>query len=168
MAKRRCVCGRSCTVLMWTRCVICGRCVIVSTLLCARSCCQRNIPARSRYSLSSLYAVLALASPSQALSCSATSSTLSTCASSNTAPTCRRVTSYQLKAHTLSMPCKLHHRRGKRGRQGARAPPPKKKWGKYFSGNYYEKLGHFSGKNHVIFRNFVNFSGKYHKKIRVL
>jgi len=34
---------------------------------------------------------------------------------------------------------------------------------KYFSGNYYEKFGHFSGKNNVKFGNFVNFSGKYHK-----
>jgi len=32
---------------------------------------------------------------------------------------------------------------------GGRAPPPQKKIGKkYFSGNYYEKFGHFSGKYH--------------------
>jgi len=46
-------------------------------------------------------------------------------------------------------------------------PPPEKKSGKYFSGNYYVKFGHFSGKNHVKVGDFVNFSGKYHKKIRV-
>jgi len=28
---------------------------------------------------------------------------------------------------------------------------------KYSSGNYYEKFGHFPAKNHVKFRNFVNF-----------
>ena len=33
-----------------------------------------------------------------------------------------------------------------------------------FWGNYYVKFGHFSGKNHVKFGNFVNFSGKYYKK----
>jgi len=44
---------------------------------------------------------------------------------------------------------------------GARAPL---KFGqKYFSGNYYVKFGHFSGKNHVKFWNFINFSGKYQK-----
>ena len=32
---------------------------------------------------------------------------------------------------------------------------------KYFSGNYYVKFGHFSGKNRAKFGNFVNFSGKY-------
>jgi len=31
---------------------------------------------------------------------------------------------------------------------------------KYFSGNYYVKFGHVSGKNHVKFGNFVNFCGK--------
>ena len=47
------------------------------------------------------------------------------------------------------------------GRQGgARVPKIREK---YFSGNYYVQLGHFSGKNHVKFGNFVNFSGKYHK-----
>jgi len=35
----------------------------------------------------------------------------------------------------------------------------------YFSGNFYGKFGHFSGKNHAIFGNFVNFSGKYNKKL---
>ena len=36
--------------------------------------------------------------------------------------------------------------------------------GKYFSGSYYDvKFGHFSGKNHVKFGNFVNFSGEYQK-----
>jgi len=33
-------------------------------------------------------------------------------------------------------------------------------WGKYFSGNYYVKLGHFSGKNDVKFGNFADFLGK--------
>jgi len=37
---------------------------------------------------------------------------------------------------------------------------------KYFSGNYYVEFGHFSGKNHVKFVNFVNFSEKF-IKIRV-
>jgi len=40
--------------------------------------------------------------------------------------------------------------------------------GKYFSGNYYIKLGHFSGKNHVKFGNFVKFSSKYHKNSGIL
>jgi len=39
---------------------------------------------------------------------------------------------------------------------------------KYFSGNYYLKFGHFSGKNHLKFRNFVNFSGKYNKNSGIL
>ena len=39
----------------------------------------------------------------------------------------------------------------------------KLKTGKYFLGNYYVKFGHFSGKNHVEFGNFVNCSGKYKK-----
>ena len=34
---------------------------------------------------------------------------------------------------------------------------------KIFSGNYYVKFGHFSGKNSVKFGNFVNFSEKYYK-----
>ena len=51
-------------------------------------------------------------------------------------------------------------------------PPQKKKSGKFFSGNYHVKFGHFSGKyhknsgiliffsvkNHVKFGRFVNFS----------
>ena len=45
---------------------------------------------------------------------------------------------------------------------------PPKIWAKYFSGNYYVKFGHFLGKNHVKFRNFVNFSGKYHKNSGIL
>ena len=43
---------------------------------------------------------------------------------------------------------------------------PPKIPGKYFSGNCFEKFGHFGGKNHVKFGNFVIllfFSGKYHK-----
>jgi len=39
---------------------------------------------------------------------------------------------------------------------------------KYFLGNYYIKFGHFSGKNHVKFGNFVNFSGKYNKNSGIL
>jgi len=39
---------------------------------------------------------------------------------------------------------------------------------KYFSGNYYVKFGHFLGKNHVKFWNFVNFSGKYYKNSGIL
>jgi len=46
------------------------------------------------------------------------------------------------------------------GEQGGHVPLSKKNSRKkYFSGNYYLKSGHFSGKNHVKFRNFVNFSG---------
>jgi len=37
-----------------------------------------------------------------------------------------------------------------------------------FSGNYYVKFGHFSGKNQEKFGNFVNFSGKYHKNSGIL
>jgi len=33
----------------------------------------------------------------------------------------------------------------------------------FFSGNFYVKFGHYSGKNHVKSGNFVNFSGKYNK-----
>jgi len=36
-------------------------------------------------------------------------------------------------------------------------PPLPKKSGKYFSGNYYVKFGHFSGKNHEKIGKFVNF-----------
>jgi len=39
---------------------------------------------------------------------------------------------------------------------------------KYFSGNYYVKFGHFSGKNRVNIGNLVNFSEKNIIKIRVL
>jgi len=50
--------------------------------------------------------------------------------------------------------------------RGARAPL---KFGKkIFSDNYYVKFGHFSGKNHVKFGNFVNFSGKYHTSSVIL
>jgi len=48
------------------------------------------------------------------------------------------------------------------GRQGGHVPPPKIPE-KYFSGNYYVKFGHFGGKTHVKFRNFVILSGKCHK-----
>ena len=37
---------------------------------------------------------------------------------------------------------------------------------KYFSGNYYVTFKHFLGKNHVKFRNFVNYLEKYYKKNR--
>jgi len=42
----------------------------------------------------------------------------------------------------------------------ARASPPQKKKLKNntFSGNYYVKFGHFSGKNRVKLGNVVNFS----------
>jgi len=33
---------------------------------------------------------------------------------------------------------------------------------------FYGKLGHFSGKNHAKFGNFVNFLGKYHKNSGIL
>jgi len=45
-------------------------------------------------------------------------------------------------------------------------PPPLKFGKKIFSVNYHVKFGHFSGKNHAQFGNFVNFSEKY-LKIRV-
>jgi len=35
---------------------------------------------------------------------------------------------------------------------------------KYFSGNYYVKFGHISGKNRLKFGYFGNFSGKNHVK----
>ena len=40
----------------------------------------------------------------------------------------------------------------------------------YFSGRpkYYVKFGQFWGKNHVKFRNFVNFSGKYRTNSDIL
>jgi len=52
---------------------------------------------------------------------------------------------------------------GKGGREGM---PPK--IGKIFFWQLYVKFGHFSGKNHVKFRNFVNFSGKYNKNSGIL
>ena len=61
------------------------------------------------------------------------------------------------------------HRRRRRGTGGTCPPPPKKKnREKYFSGNYYVKFGHISGKNRVKFGNFVNFSGKYRKNSGIL
>ena len=57
------------------------------------------------------------------------------------------------------------YRRRKRGGQGQ---VPLKFGKKYFSGNYYEKFGHFSGQNHVKFGNFVNFSEKYYKNSGIL
>jgi len=49
----------------------------------------------------------------------------------------------------------MSHRHWRRG-----VPPPKIQE-KFFWGNYFVKFGHFSGKNHVKFWNFVDFSGKY-------
>ena len=37
-----------------------------------------------------------------------------------------------------------------------------------FSDNYYEKVGHFSGKNRVKFWNFVNFLEKYYKNSGIM
>ena len=42
------------------------------------------------------------------------------------------------------------------------------KFGKIFFGQLLCKFGHFSGKNHVKFGNFVHFSGKYHKNPGIL
>jgi len=47
---------------------------------------------------------------------------------------------------------------GGQGLRGARALPKIRE--KFFSDNFYVKFGHFSGKNHVKLRNFVNFSGQ--------
>jgi len=44
---------------------------------------------------------------------------------------------------------------GAGGREGT---CPLKVWEIYFSGNFYVKFGHFFGKNHAKFGNFVNFS----------
>ena len=55
------------------------------------------------------------------------------------------------------------------GRVGGTCPPKIRE--KYFRAiiMYYVKFGHFSGKNHVKFGNFVNFSsGKYHKNSGIL
>jgi len=54
------------------------------------------------------------------------------------------------------------------GGQGGTCPPPPKIRGKYFSDIYYIKFGHFPGKNHVKFANFVNFSEKYYKNSGIL
>jgi len=56
-----------------------------------------------------------------------------------------------------------NHRRRSRGAGGH---VPHKIWEKYFLGNYCVKCGHFSGKNHVKFANFVNFFGKILYKFR--
>jgi len=45
-------------------------------------------------------------------------------------------------------------------------PPPPKKNIKILFGQL--RFGYFSGKNHVKFGNFVNFSGKYNKNSRIL
>ena len=48
-------------------------------------------------------------------------------------------------------------------------PPPQKKYfGGQLNANYYVKFGHFSGKNHVKFGNFVNYLGIYHKNSGIL
>ena len=57
---------------------------------------------------------------------------------------------------------------GVNGGTGGTRPHKKINSGKYFSGNYYVKFGHFLDKNYVIFGNFVNFSGKYHKNSGIL
>jgi len=44
------------------------------------------------------------------------------------------------------------------GDGGQRGHVPPKIREKYFSGNYYVKFRHFSGKNQLKFGNFVNFS----------
>jgi len=57
------------------------------------------------------------------------------------------------------------HRRRRRGGGAGSARAPLK-FGEIFSGNYYVKFGHFSGKKSckIRFGNFVNFSGKNHVK----
>jgi len=57
---------------------------------------------------------------------------------------------------------------GGAGGWGGGACAPKIPEKNIFSGNYYVKLGHFWGKNHVKFGNFVNFSGKYYKTSGIL
>jgi len=61
---------------------------------------------------------------------------------------------------------RIRNRRRRRGAGGARVPLKFRK--NIFSGNYYVKFGHFSGKNRVKLGNFVNFSGKYHKNSGIL
>ena len=51
---------------------------------------------------------------------------------------------------------------------GAGGHVPPKNSGKIFFGQLLCKIRAFSGKNHVKFRNFVNFSGKYHKDSGIL
>ena len=45
---------------------------------------------------------------------------------------------------------------------------PPKIWQKNFSGNFYVKFGHFSGKNHVKLGNFLLILGTNIIKVRVL
>jgi len=52
---------------------------------------------------------------------------------------------------------------GGRGRGHVPPPPPLKFWKSIFWAISMKKSGIFAGKNHVKFRNFVNFSGKYNK-----
>jgi len=53
------------------------------------------------------------------------------------------------------------------GGQGGHVPP--KIRAKVFFGQLLRKiLAFFSGKNHVKFRNYVNFSGQYHKNSGIL
>jgi len=49
-----------------------------------------------------------------------------------------------------------------RGGGGAHAAP---NWENIFSGNCHVTSGHFPGKFHVKFPNFVNFSAKCHVKL---
>jgi len=56
-------------------------------------------------------------------------------------------------------------------RQGAGSggtSPPRKKIEKYMFRTILCKIRAFSGKNHVKFGNFVNFSGKYHTNLGIL
>ena len=69
---------------------------------------------------------------------------------------CRKKRSYGAISERINEPTGKHDGAHRRRRLGQSAPS--KKSGKYFSGNYYIKFGHFSGKNHVKCRHFVNFS----------
>jgi len=66
-------------------------------------------------------------------------------------------------SHASEVNNKRKHRRRIRwqGRHVPPSPPPKKKWGKIFSGIYHVKFGYVSGKYHVTFGNFANFSYIY-------
>jgi len=51
---------------------------------------------------------------------------------------------------------------------GGHVPPPPNSGKRFFSGNFYVKFGHFSGKKHVKLGNFVNYSSKYNKNSGIL